>query len=471
MQFRFINILLLLLLQVSGEMAVALGASRDVIQTVFLMAVLLCVLTPASSECPEGCRCDMGKGTVKCTTVASFPSDLPAATKKLTFYGCNLNEIPTQAFVKFQQLRSVNFEETVIQYVRPRAFYRVGRGLYNKELSFIKVSIKEIGYGAFEELHDFTTISMVRVNFDNMSRYSFTNFNNITRFVVSDATMPVLLSDTFTRISNVITFTIEKSAFTTVKYEAFSHFTHINKINLFGLRIGHLGPHFMTTDHVDVITVVDGKINVLQNCAFCGFSAGSITIAQNSVKETHGNIFRGINATMLTIVGNTIPSIIIRFFSFGLPNQAQVAFTGNHVKTIMCDANGADYPRSTVYGINDNSIVCDCRLNWLWKKWNGTHAAKQITPGFICEGSKSKSVADYFKKLSTSDESPPCGRDVEPVNDCSETTTAPSTTEMTESTTDSESDTIYFRQRSAAAASKASWMSVLAVIILTLMTS
>ena len=463
--------MLLLLLQVSREMAVALSASRDVIQTALLVVVLLFGLTAASSECPDGCSCDMGKRTVKCTTVAHIPKNLPKATKTLTFYGCNLNEIPTEAFVKLQHLRSVNFEETVITHVRPRAFYRIGRGLYNKELSFVKVSIKETAYGAFEELHDFSLIYMMRVNFDNMSRYSFTNFNNITDFVISNATMPVVVSDTFTRISNVTTFTIEYSAFTAIKYDAFSHFTHVNKINLFGMRVGHLGPHFMTTDHVDAITIVDGKIDVLQNCVFCGLNAGSVTIAQNSVRATEGNVFRGITARMLTIVGNTIPSIVIRFFSFHLPNQAQVAFTGNHVKTIKCEANGADYPRSTVYGINDNSIVCDCRLNWLWKKWNGTYAEMQITAGFICEGTRSQSVADYFKKLSTSGKKPPCGSDVKPVDDCSETTPALPTTVTARPTKDSEVDPVYYRQRSVGSASKTSWMSVLPVILLKLMAS
>ena len=133
-----------LLLQVCREMALVMGASRDVIQMALLMTVLVCGLTAASSECPRGCYCDTDTGTVICSNIGSFPTELPAATKEITITGSYLKEIPTGAFDNLQQLESITFIFMTIGTIRRRAFCRIGRDIHNKVLMLLEVIIENI---------------------------------------------------------------------------------------------------------------------------------------------------------------------------------------------------------------------------------------------------------------------------------------------------------------------------------------
>ena len=135
----------MLLLQVCREMALVMGASRDVIQVVLLMTVLVCGLTAASSECPRGCVCDTNKGTVLCNNIGSFPTELPAASWRIEINGNYLKEIPAGAFDTLQKIEHISFTNTTIGTIRRRAFYRVGRDIYNimysKHLGFTNILI------------------------------------------------------------------------------------------------------------------------------------------------------------------------------------------------------------------------------------------------------------------------------------------------------------------------------------------
>ena len=462
-----------LLLQVCREMALVMGVSRDVIPMVLLMTVLVCGLTAVSSECPRGCRCDTGQGTVHCMNIVSFPTELPADTKQIIIMSSNLKEIPSGAFDNLQQLKSITFMQVKIGTIRRRAFYRIGRDIHNKQLIFLKVTIENIEQEAFEELEDFNSISISTATLLNVSSGAFSKLSNIGYFVLSSFTVPTLRSDTFTTFSNVTSVAITDATIDLIEEEAFSIFTHMESFQFVKVRVGTLGSRFITSYGTGSVTIAQSTFALWQECSFCGIRATSVNVFQNIVNATEGNVFKGIRVEKsLNIVGNSLPFVVARFFPFDLPDQAVFGFTDNNLTTIRCEEPGTDYPSNIVYVISGNEVTCDCRLNWMWKKWSKTYAEQKLTPGFVCAGPERQRLSDYFRKVFTSEITPPCDG-VEPVDDCAATTTV----SVSEPVTDSAGTTSEFESQTttadtaAAATSKASGMSILAVILLTLMAS
>ena len=474
-------LLLLLLLQVCREMAVVVGASRDVIQMVLLMTVLVCGLTAASSECPRGCICDTDKGTVQCIGISSCPTELPAATKEIKIIGSYLKEIPSGAFDNLQQLESIAFTNTTIGAIRRRAFYRIGRDIHNKELVFSEVTIKNIEQEAFEELEDFKSIIIYSAKLFNVSSGAFSKLRNIGDIFLSWVTVSTLRSNTFTTFSHVSSVGIATSTIDLIEEEAFSKFSDVEKFALVMVTVGTLGSRFVTLSATETLNIVQSTFGLWQECSFCGVRATSVTIFRNTVNGTEGNVFKGISGVKsLNIVGNSLPFVVARFLPIDLPKWAMIAFSYNDLTTIRCGGLGTDYPTNIIYSITNNEVTCDCRLNWMWKKWSKTCAAQRLTPGFVCAGPERQSLSDYFSKVSASEITPPCDG-VEPVNDCTANTTVSACAPVTdgagtisefESQTTSEMEyEVAARYSAAAATNKASGLSILAVILLTLMAS
>ena len=445
-----------LLLQVCREMALVMGASRDVIQMVLLMSVLVCGLTTASNDCPPRCYCDTNKETVNCDDIGSFPTEFPAATKKIDIYRGYLKEIPTGAFDNLQQLKSITFMEMTIGTIRRRAFYRIGRDIHNKVLTFNKVNIENIEQEAFEELEHFRLISIDSAKLVNVSSGAFSKLSNIREFRLSQLTLPTLRSDTFTTFSNVTYVAINKSAINLIEEEAFSNFTHVESFEMYKVRVGTLGIRFITFIGTGTVHFERSTFGLWQECSFCGIRATSFIAMLNIVNGTEGNVFKGISVVKsLVIVANILPFVVARFFPFHLPDGAAIYFKHNILTTIRCEEVGPDYPSNIRYVFSGNQVTCDCRLNWMWKKWSKKYAAQRFTHGFDCAGSERQSLSNYFRKVSASEITPPCDG-VEPVDECALNTTESQTT------TDG---------NAAAAMSKASGISVLAVILVTLMAS
>ena len=458
-------------LQVYREMALVMGASRDVILVVLLMTVLVCGLTAASSECPPGCSCVTDKRTVYCYNIDSFPTELPAATRQITITGRYLKEIPAGAFDNFQQLDFIIFSKMTIGTIRRRAFYRIGRHIHNKNLMFVEVTIEKIEQGAFEELEDFNSITISKAKLFNVASGAFSKLSNIGDMLLSSVTVHTLRSNTFTTFSNVTSVVIATSNVDLIEEEAFSNFTHVKSFTLVEGRVGTLGSRFITSYGTGTVNIVQSTFELWQECAFCGIRATSVIVAQNIVNGTEGNVFKGTSVVeSLNIVSNSLPFIVARFFPFDLPAGALIVLSNNTLTTIRCEELGTDYPKNMLYAITINEVTCDCRLNWMWKKWRRTHAAQILPPGFVCAGAERQRLSDYFRKVYASEITPPCDG-VEPVDDCAATTTV----SVSEPVTDSAGTTSEFESQTttedtaAAATSTASGVSILAVILVTLL--
>ena len=212
------------------------------------------------------------------------------------------------------------------------------------------------------------------------------------------------------------------------------------------VRVGTLRSRFITSYKTENVIITQSTFELWLECTFCGIRATSVDVDQNIVHGTEGNVFKGISdVKSLDIFDNSIPFIVARFLPFDLPDQAIVSFSNNNLTTIRCEGLGTDYPTNILYVIiTDNEVTCDCRLNWMWKKWSKIYAAQILTPGFVCAAPERQRLSDYLRKVSASEITPPCDV-VEPVDNCADS--------------------------AAAATSKAGWTSVLAVILLTLMAS
>ena len=304
-------------------------------------------------------------------------------------------------------------------------------------------------------------ITILNAELSNVSSGAFSRLSNIDHISLRSVTVHTLRSHTFKTVSNVSSVVISTCTIDLIEEEAFSNFTSVTFFTLDGLRVGTLGSRFITLYGKGQASIDNSIFGLWQQCSFCGIHATSVFVYKNTVKGTDGNVSKGISVGIsLCIDGNSLPFVVARFVPTDLPAFVSIGFANNDLTTIMCGGLGTDYPNDAP--IHDNVVMCDCRPNWMWKKWSMTCAVQRLTPGFVCAGPERQRLSDYFRKVFTSEITAPCDG-VEPVDDCAATTTV----SVCEPASDSAGTTP--KDSAAAATSKVIGMSVLAAIFLNLM--
>ena len=502
-------------------MALGTSTSRELIQMMLLVIMLLYGWTVVSGGCPRGCYCDEDRGSVECSDLGSFPTSLPTATKSIMIRGGYLNEIPRGALNNVPDLTSISFSWVTIGTIRRRAFYRFAPkfseftnvtsfifsyshvgvieqeafsqftnvtsfyfsysdvGVIEKQAfseftnvtsfyfsysdvsvikqdafsNFINVtsfyfsysdvgiiekdafsnftnmtsfyfSYSDVGIIEKEAFSNFTNMTSFYFSYSNVSvikQDAFSNFINVTSFYFSYSTIGIIKQDAFSNFTNLTSFYLSYSDVGIIEQEAFSNFTNVTSFYISYSTIDTIGSRFLILDDVAYVSIRSNYFGLWAKCAFCGVSATKVAIYNNVVNASQGNAFSGMSGVRsLSIVGNTLPSISVRFFPFDLQT---FKFYRNKVKTILCEQPGADYPSTITYSIRKNELMCDCRLNWMWMISSQTLAAQVLMPGFICVGpdKDKQSLWDYFNKVSVSLITPPCSG-LKAVNDCSSPT-------------------------------------------------
>ena len=101
--------------------------------------------------------------------------------------------------------------------------------------------------------------------------------------------------------------------------EAFSNFTKVSSFDISYSTIGAINSRFLILDDVAYVSIRCNNFGLWAKCAFCGVSATKVAIYNNVVNASQGSAFSGMSGvSSLSIVGNTLPSIIVRFFPFDL---------------------------------------------------------------------------------------------------------------------------------------------------------
>ena len=371
--------------------ATAIMESCGVIRLWLVTASLSGWTSVAIGECPTGCVCDDAGESLDCNYLSSFPTGIPPTIQSIFIVRSDIPDIPTDAFHNLPNLTSVDFIETAIGTIRQRALYRIGRGLPNKALTFLKCNIAKIESGAFEELDDFSSIWLYKVNISDCESGAFSKIGNVGSFDIDHVSMPVIRSAMFIDFSNVEHIYIADSTFGIIENEAFSDFSNITSFNLHNLAVGTMGNRFLVLNDSAHVAVVKCAFESWRNCAFCGISnTTSVTFFKNVIKSSEGDVLSGMSGVeTLYMQGNTLPLLVARFFPLNLKT---LSFGDNKVTTIVCQPPDTDYPSNIAYQFYSNEISCDCRLNWMWMNWSQTKSHRGI---LLCKrrcGEKDKPV-------------------------------------------------------------------------------
>ena len=116
----------------------------------------------------------------------------------------DIADIPTDAFDKLPKLIYVTFLEVTIGTIRQRAFYRIGQGIPDKSMIFLKCNISKIESGAFEDLEDFSSITLSIVKISDGDNGAFSKIGNVGSFELDQLSIPVIRSAMFIDFTNII---------------------------------------------------------------------------------------------------------------------------------------------------------------------------------------------------------------------------------------------------------------------------
>ena len=395
----------------------AIMESSGVIRMWLVTALLSGWTSRAAGECQKGCYCDDAGERIDCYNLSYFPTGIPPTIHSFTVMRSDIPDIPTDAFDNLPNLIYVTFKEVTIGTIRQRAFYRIGRGLLDKSLTFSKCNIAKIESGAFEELEDFSSISLTMVNISDGESIAFSKIRNVGSFAIDRVSMSLIRSAMFIGFANVERFYIAGSTFGIIENEAFSYFSKTS-FHLDNSAVGTIGNRFLVIKDAGYVTVSNCAFEAWTNCAFCGINGADIVhLHHNIIESSEGDVLSGMSGVgTLFMEANIIPLIVARFFPLDLKS---LTFAANKLTTIVCQPPDTDYPSTISYKFQDNEISCDCRLNWMWMNWSQTKAAQELTGGFSCakdDAEDTTSLSDFFA-MSVAGNAPPCDG-LEAVNWC-----------------------------------------------------
>ena len=158
-------------------MALGTSASRELIQMMMLVIMLLYGWTVVSGGCPRRCYCDEDRGSVECSNLGSFPTSLPTSTKSIVIRGGYLNEIPSGAINNVPVLTSISFSGVTIGTIRRRVFYRFAQHVsqfYN--MTSFNLSYSIVGVIEQQAFSHFTNMTSFYFSYSNVDVIEKSNF-------------------------------------------------------------------------------------------------------------------------------------------------------------------------------------------------------------------------------------------------------------------------------------------------------
>ena len=445
--------------------------SRGVMRLLLVAALLSGWTSTAVSECPTGCWwSDDAEKRLDCSNLTSFPTGIPSTIYSITIMRSDIADIPTDAFDKLPKLTYVTFLEVTIGTIRQRAFYRIGQGIPDKSMIFSKCNISKIESGAFEELDDFSSITLSIVKISDGESGAFSKIGNVVFFAIDQLSIPVIRSAMFIDFSNVSKLYIAGSTFDIIENEAFSNFSYITWFSLKNSAVGTMGNRFLVLKDSHHVAIDGCAFNSWKKCAFCGISNTTVvSVYKNIIESSEGDVLSGMTGVQtLSMYYNTLPLLVARFFPLDLKT---ILFSQNKVTTIVCQPPDTDYPSTISYDFDSNELWCDCRLNWMWMNWSQTKAAMVLSGGFVCAKpyAEDTSLLDFFA-MSVAGNAPPCDG-LEAVDGCVASTSNTSTISSTAAGPSISSTTAGPNDESSAVKSQASWMCSIAVLFLIMSTA
>lgn len=357
-----------------------------------LVLMLGTVLSGSTTGCPSRCECNAQERSVVChrRRLASFPEGIPIETKLLDLSKNRLKSLGPEEFINYPQLEELQLNENNISSMEPGAFSNlVGLrtlGLRNNQLKLIQL-------GVFTGLSNLTQLDISENRIVILLDYMFQDLHNLKFLEVGDNDLVYISHRAFSGLLSLQTLTLERCNLTVVPTEALSHLHNLVRLHLRYLSISTLQAYsfkklfWLRHLEIDSWTSLDSvPANTLHSLNLTTLfitNTNLSTFPYQALKHLHylthlnlsfnrirhiegGMLFELVRLRELHLVGAQLSTIEPYAFQ-GLRWLKVLNVSHNHLDTLEKGVFQAPEALEVLL-IDDNPLVCDCRLMWILQK-------------------------------------------------------------------------------------------------------
>ncbi|XP_032824672.2 leucine-rich repeat and immunoglobulin-like domain-containing nogo receptor-interacting protein 2 [Petromyzon marinus] len=375
----------------------SLGARRlasDSCPRAFLPCVLLAMaaLLTTGRCCPPRCDCDVLEKSVVChrRRLSAIPEGIPSETRVLDLSKNRLKCVDTDDFAAFPELEELELNENVIATVEPGAFNNLP---YLQSLRLRSNRLRLLQIGTFDGLTNLTHLDISENKIVILLDYVFQDLVSLRKLEVGDNDLVYISHQAFSGLQSLEELTVEKCNLTAVPTEALTHLTSLLKLRLRYLNIATLQDYsFRKLFQLQMLEIDNWPmLERLSKNSLYGLNVTSLTVTNTNLSAVPSDALRPLQyLRFLNLSYNPLGTIKADAFETlrhlrhlciaeaqlssidpyafrGLAEMKIVNVSGNNLMTLEEKAFHSVDVLDALY-INENPLVCDCRLLWLTKR-------------------------------------------------------------------------------------------------------
>ncbi|XP_010899530.3 leucine-rich repeat and immunoglobulin-like domain-containing nogo receptor-interacting protein 2 [Esox lucius] len=353
---------------------------------------LLAVFVGSALGCPARCDCSAQSKSVLChrKRLPGIPDGIPIETRILDLSKNKLQAINPDDFAPYPGLEDLDLSGNIISYVEPGAF----NPLYSMHsLSLKSNRIKLIPQGVFTGLSNLTRLDVSDNKIVILLDYMFQDLHNLRSLEVGDNDLVYISHRAFSGLLSLETLALERCNLTVVPTEALSHLHNLVSLHLRHLSIGTLHAYsfkklsrlrhleidsWPSLDSVSANTLHGLNLSTLfiTNTNLSSFPYQALrhlhflthlNLSFNRIRHIEGGMLSElVHLKELHLVGAQLSTIEPYAFQ-GLRWLKVLNVSHNRLDTLEKGVFQAPEVLEVLL-IDDNPLVCDCRLMWILQK-------------------------------------------------------------------------------------------------------
>ncbi|CDQ73347.1 unnamed protein product [Oncorhynchus mykiss] len=302
----------------------------------FLGLALVAVFVGSALGCPARCDCSAQSKSVLChrKRLSSIPDGIPIETRILDLSKNKLQAVNPDDFAPYPGLEDLDLSGNIISYVEP---------------------------GAFNPLYSMHSLSLKSNRIKLIPLGVFTGLSNLTRLDVSDNKIVILLDYMFQDLHNLNISTLHAYSFKKLfrlRHLEIDSWTSLDSVPANTLHSLNLTTLFITNTNLSTF-----PYQALKHLHYLTH----LNLSFNRIRHIEGGmLFELVRLRELHLVGAQLSTIESYAFQ-GLRWLKVLNVSHNHLNTLEKGVFQAPEALEVLL-IDDNPLVCDCRLMWILQK-------------------------------------------------------------------------------------------------------
>ncbi|XP_030636462.1 leucine-rich repeat and immunoglobulin-like domain-containing nogo receptor-interacting protein 2 [Chanos chanos] len=353
---------------------------------------LVTVFVGSTLSCPSRCECSAQSRSVICHRKRhpTIPDGVPIDTRILDLSKNKIQAVNPDDFAPYPHIEELDLSGNVIAYVEPGAFNALS-SLHS--LSLKSNRIRLISLGVFTGLSNLTTLDISDNKIVILVDYMFQDLHSLKSLEVGDNELVYISHRAFVGLMSLESLTLERCNLTEVPTEALSHLHNLVTLRMRYLSIPSLRPYafkkLFQLRHLEIDSWP--SLDTMPANTLHGLNLTTLSITNTNLSTfpyqalrhlpylTHLNLSY---CRIRTVEGGLLQDLVrlreLRLVGAQLVTVELHAFQGlRELRVLNISHNQLDTLEKGVFQapealdmllIDDNPLVCDCRLMWLLQR-------------------------------------------------------------------------------------------------------